>query len=151
MAVAPVAVFLGVLLTAVTAQAHAGYGSATVARVTSIVDGDTFRADIDGWPAVIGERIPVRIEGINTPEMRSRCPTPEQQEREKALAREAKQFTVAALRDAERIQLHEIERGSFFRILARVTVDGHDLGDQLIEAGLARPYRPGASKTQWCQ
>jgi micrococcal nuclease len=31
------------------------FGSATVLKVTSIYDGDTFRANIEGFPAVIGE------------------------------------------------------------------------------------------------
>ena len=43
------------------------YGSAVVTEVTSIYDGDTFRANLKGYPAIIGERIGIRINGIDTP------------------------------------------------------------------------------------
>ncbi len=46
------------------------YGDAVVAEVTSIYDGDTFRCNIDGYPGIAGERIGIRINGIDTPEMR---------------------------------------------------------------------------------
>ena len=121
------------------------YGSAAIERVTSIYDGDTFRADIRGWPAVIGERIPIRILGIDTPEIRgaSDC--------EERLARAAKQFTVAKLRGAGEIRLEHIERGSFFRLLAEVWIDGESLGQALIEAGHARPYVEGRTGKGWCE
>ncbi|WP_243836106.1 thermonuclease family protein [Modicisalibacter xianhensis] len=117
------------------------------ASVDSIFDGDTFRATVENWQPVIGERMPVRIASIDTPELRSRCDTEVEREREKALARKAKQFAVAALRGAERIELRQIERGSFFRLVAEVYVDGESLGDKLLEAGLAMPYEEGGS---WC-
>jgi len=40
------------------------YGSATVSEVISIYDGDTFKATIDGWHALIGERISIRVNGV---------------------------------------------------------------------------------------
>ena len=64
------------------------YGSATVSSVTSIYDGDTFRATIDGWHPLIGERISIRVNGVDTPEMRGKC------EQEKLLARKAKQSNI---------------------------------------------------------
>lgn len=120
------------------------YGSATVEQVTSIYDGDTFRADIDGWPAVIGERIPIRVAGVDTPEMRGQC------DAEKQAAREAKQFTVARLRNAETIQLDHIDRGKFFRVVANVMIDGQDLGQMLIDAGHGVPYG-GGTKSAYCE
>ena len=125
------------------ATAHADYGSATVDRVTSIYDGDTFRADIAGWPAIIGERVPIRVKGVDAPEIRAQC------DNEKKLARQAKQFTVAALRGADHIELEELERGKYFRIAARVMIDGEDLATELIEAGLGRPYQ-GGHRDGWC-
>lgn len=133
-----------VLLAFTGAPAQASdYGSATVTRVTSVYDGDTFRADIEGWPPIIGERIPIRVKGADTPEIRGKC------EEEKRQARLAKQYTVAALRGAEVIELEAIERGKFFRIAARVMIDGKDLAPGLIQAGLARPY-DGGSRKGWC-
>lgn len=105
------------------------YGYAMVERVTSIYDGDTFRADIQGWPAVVGSRVPVRLAGADTPEMRGKC------DREKQLARQAKQFTVAKLRNAETIELRHLGRGKYFRLVAEVWIDGQRLGPQLIGQG----------------
>jgi len=61
------------------------YGSATASEVTSIYDGDTFKATIHGWHALICERISIRVNGVDTPEMRGKC------DQEKQLARKAKQ------------------------------------------------------------
>ncbi|MFT6578378.1 MAG: endonuclease YncB(thermonuclease family), partial [Zhongshania sp.] len=49
------------------------FGSATVAEVRTIYDGDTFRVNIAGWPSVVGDSMPVRIKGIDTPELRGKC------------------------------------------------------------------------------
>jgi micrococcal nuclease len=122
----------------------ANYGSVIVSEVTSIYDADTFRANIDGWPAIIGERTPIRVKGVDAPELRGKC------EVEKLQARKAKQFTVAKLRGAHTVRLDELERGKYFRILAVVYVDGEDLGQALINAGLARPY-DGGTRQGWCE
>ncbi len=43
------------LLVSVTSQAKSiNYGDAIVSEVSSIYDGDTFRATIKGWHAIIG-------------------------------------------------------------------------------------------------
>ncbi|WP_423820814.1 thermonuclease family protein [Salinisphaera sp. SPP-AMP-43] len=119
------------------------YGSASVERVTSIYDGDTFRVDIAGWPSLIGSRVPIRLAGADTPEIRAHCA------REKRLARQAKQFTVSALRSGHNIQLRHMRRGKYFRIVAQVVIDGQRLAPRLIEAGLANPYS-GGHKAGWC-
>ena len=66
----------------------------------------------------------------------------------KALARKAKQFTVAKLRGAKVIELKNMKRGKYFRIVAEVWVDGQNLGQLLIENGLAKPY-DGGKKLKW--
>ena len=55
-----------------------------VKEITSIYDADTFRVNIEGYPPIIGERIPVRVLGIDAPELRGKC------ESEKIKARESK-------------------------------------------------------------
>lgn len=42
-------------------------------EVRTIYDGDTFRANIDGWPSVVAESMPIRTKGIDTPELRGKC------------------------------------------------------------------------------
>ncbi len=73
---------------------------------------------------ILGEKITVRIKGIDTRELRGKC------ESEVRQAREAKQFTVAKLRESKTIRLSGIERDKYFRILTDVDLDGVDLGQK---------------------
>lgn len=125
-------------------EAGETYGSVQVDAVASVYDGDTFRIIVVGWPPVVGNSMPVRILGIDTPEIRGAC------DREKRLARDARQFTARALRDAKTIELHNIRRDKYFRLLAEVRVDGELLGPKLIAAGLARNYQ-GGHRQSWCK
>ena len=134
----------------IPALTFADYGSVTVDEITSVIDGDTFRATISEWPAVIGERIPIRIADINAPERRSRCDTEAQKERERKLAADARIYLVERLRSSEVIELRRIERGSFYRIIAEVWVDGENVGQEMLEAGYAIPYRPEQGGKAWC-
>lgn len=119
------------------------YGSVRVDEVTSIYDGDTFTVNIKDWPSVVGERISVRVRGIDTPELRAKCVA------ELNKARLAKQFTVEKLRAARQIELRNIARDKYFRLLADVWVDGQDLAEGLVRKGLAIPY-DGGTKSSWC-
>lgn len=139
---------LGVLVLLLPLVSVAGlkdkvYGSVDVSEITSVYDADTFRANIAGWPPVVGERMSVRVNGVDAPEMRGKCPE------EKAGARRAKAHTVAALRGAQRIELRNIRRGKYFRLLADVYIDGESLAASLISAGHARPYG-GGTRRGWC-
>jgi micrococcal nuclease len=120
------------------------YGNATVSEVTSIYDGDTFRANIEGFPPIVGEHIPIRISGNDTPELRGKC------DKEKQVARLAKQFTVERLRAAKSITLQNIKRGKYFRLIADVYIDGYNLGELLIKHGHAVSY-DGGTKPDWSQ
>lgn len=112
-------------------------------EVTSVYDGDTFRANIKGYPNIIGYRMSIRIRGIDTPELKSKC------EKEKILARAAKQLTVSLLRSAKVIELKNIKRGKYFRLVADVYVDGVSISGILIDKGLAVEY-DGRTKIEWC-
>ena len=127
------------------AISNKNFGSVTVSEVTSIYDGDTFRANIAEYPEIIGYRMGIRVNGIDTPEMRGKC------QQEKVLARKAKQFTVAKLRAAKTIELRNMKRGKYFRIVADVYVDNQNLGDMLIEEDLAVAYNGGHKGKDWCQ
>ena len=130
--------------------ALADYGSVRVDEVASVLDGDTIRVTVDEWPPIIGERIPVRIAGINAPERRSRCNTEAEKERERELAADARIYPVERLRGADVIELRQIERGSFYRIIAQVWVDGEDIGAEMLAEGHALPYQPGRGGKAWC-
>lgn len=120
------------------------YGNVVVDTVTTIYDGDTFRATINDWPPIIGKNIPIRVNGIDTPEMRGECREEIEQ------ARKAKQEAVAMIRAAKIVELRNIQRGKYFRIVADVYLDDESLGDSLIGKGLARSY-DGGTKEKWCQ
>ena len=121
------------------------YGNAFVERVTSIYDGDTFRVDIKQYPEIIGKRIPVRVADVDTPEMRGEC------KKEKELARQAKQFTVEVLRGAKTIELRNMRRGKYFRIVADVYVNNNSLSRLLIKNGLGVAYYGGKKQHDWCR
>ncbi len=119
------------------------YGNVTVSEVTSIYDADTFRVTINSWPAVAGNRIAVRVKGIDAPEMKGKC------DKEKELAKKAKQTTVTILRAGKKVELRNLQRDKYFRLLADVYVDGKSLAAALKKAGLVYAYN-GGTKKSWC-
>jgi len=110
------------------------------AEVVSVYDGDTLRVNIPSYPPIIGKNISIRISGVDTPEIRGKC------EQEKRLAEIAKKFVMNALSGAEKVELRNIQRGKYFRIVADVYVDGVNLGDSLIRNGFAVSYGGGRKK-----
>ena len=131
------------LFPVVLQAADKNYGHVIVSEVVSVYDADTFRVNIEAWPSIIGERAPVRVSGIDAPEIRGKC------ESEKDAARKAKEFTLTQLSSASKIELRNIQRGKYFRILAEVYVDNKNLAELLINAGLARVY-DGGKRQAWC-
>lgn len=67
-------VVLLLLATTSLASSFKIYGDGGVAEVTSIYDGDTFKVNLQGYLPIAGERIGIRINGIDTPEMRDNRP-----------------------------------------------------------------------------
>ena len=138
-------IIIAVSLSAFAHSIHSkNFGSVTVSEVTSIYDGDTFRANIAGWPDIIGKRVMIRINGIDAPELRGKCV------QEKKWALRAKQFVVSKLRHAKIIVLKNMHRGKYFRIIADVYVDGFNLGKEMIRRGLAVEYHGGRKKMDRC-
>jgi endonuclease YncB( thermonuclease family) len=107
----------------------------------SVYDGDTFTADAMPWPGVT-IRTAIRVDGVDTPEIRGEC------QAEKDMAIEARDFAEAAL--GEDVQLVDVRLGKYAgRVVARVLVDGQDLAAMLVEAGLGRVYH-GGTREGWC-
>ena len=119
------------------------YGDLVVEKYISAYDGDTFRVDVADIHPLIGRNMPIRLRGVDTPEIRGKC------DQEKALAIKARDFVRELLANAETIVLKNIDRGKYFRIVADVSVDGVDLGSTLLENSLGRPYG-GGKKESWC-
>ena len=55
------------------------------------------------------------------------------------------------LEDAEQIVLRNMERGKYFRIAADVIADEENLGDLLVEAGMAVRYDGEKKNHKWCE
>ncbi len=111
--------------------------------VVRVYDGDTFFVDIAGVPAVFGDDIGIRVRGIDTPEIRGKC------EQEKRLAYIARDFVIELFENATVVDLVNVERGKYFRILASVMVDNVSLASLLLDRGLAVVY-DGGTKQSWC-
>lgn len=110
-----------------------------------VIDGDTLELVALIW---LDQRVTtrVRIEGIDTPERRSPCAA----EREAAAA--ASRFASDWLARQDKVVLRDLEHDKYGRrVVGRVqSADGtSDLGDLLIQAGLARRYN-GGRKQPWC-
>ena len=131
--------FLGVL----SVQAAPEYGTVIVSRVISVYDGDTFRVDIDSLPPIVGKNIPIRLNGVDAPEIQGKC------QQEKDLALEARDFVRNKLANAKEIKLTKLQRGKYFRVVANVYVDGFSLEQELLENKLAYKYS-GGKKSSWC-
>ena len=108
-------------------------------------DGDTITFTLPGLHPIIGEKISIRVNGIDTPEIKGKC------EKEKYDAQQAQQMVADILKDAEQITLKNMERGKYFRIAADVIVDGENLADVLIEAGMPVKYDGGKKTHKWCE
>jgi len=113
-----------------------------VSKVLRVYDGDTFYCDVNTVHPLLGKDIGIRINGIDTPEMKGSSPEV------KALAIKARDLVANKLQNARVIELRNIKRGKYFRIVADVYADGVNIADLLIQAGLAKPY-DGGTKEDW--
>ena len=109
-------------------------------------DGDTCMISIPGVHPLFGDHIPVRLLGIDTPEIKGQC------EQEKTLAREARDFARTMLSEAKEIRLIQASRGDkYFRVLGRLVADGQDISQALLNAHLAVAYNGGTKTASWCE
>jgi len=133
-----------VIFTSFQIQAAPQYGTVTVSKVISVYDGDTFRVNIDSLPPIVGKNIAIRVNGVDTPEIRGKC------QYEKNLALKARDFVRNKLANAKEIKLTNLQRGKYFRVVANVLVDGVSLEQELLDNKLAYEYS-GGKKLSWCK
>lgn len=109
-------------------------------------DGDTITVNISNVHDLIGKKINIRIKGIDTPEISSKNKC------EKAMADKAKKAVFNFFKNAKRIDLQNVGRGKYFRIVADVIVDKKSLAKHLTAKGLAYPYdSKKKKKLNWCK
>ena len=78
--------------------------------VVRIHDGDTFTINIAGCPDMLCRHIPVRINGIDAPEIRGKCV------KEKDGAKTVKKYLSDRIFTAKAIELRNVSRDKYFRI-----------------------------------
>jgi micrococcal nuclease len=101
-------------------------------RVTCVVDGDTI------WH----EGTKLRIRNIDTPEIdQAKCPL------ERQLGERAKARLIVLLSGGYAVH-YSGKLDGYKRPLVTITVNGRDVGSQLVSEGFARPY--GNGRRPWC-
>ena len=111
--------------------------------IASIYDGDTFKINLNCSLAVYCEKVPVRVRGVDTPEIKGKT------EREKKLAQKAKEFTKEFLAQ-EPINLSNCSRDKYFRLLCDVkNGQGKNLAQELIKHNLGYSYDGGTKSDQY--
>ncbi len=129
---------------------RAGFSGPHDAKVTRIIDGDTFEARVRIW---FGQEITtlVRIRGIDAPELKSRCAS---EAARASLATEA----LADYLSPGGVRLTEVGLDKYGgRVLANVMANDPalpgeapvDVASLMLSSGLARPY-DGGKRASWC-
>ncbi len=121
------------------------YGSFYTVEYVKTIDGDTITVNLNQLHPLIGKNINIRINGIDTPELRGKCFN------EKFLALEAKMFVNEKLNTTNRLYLKNVKRGKYFRIVADVVIDEGYLSELLLDNMLAVPYNGGTKTANWCE
>ena len=98
------------------------------------IDADTVTFDISNIHPLLDKNVKDRAKGVDAPEIKTKnnC--------EKKKGNHAKYIVTKLLKKAKRIELKNIKRGSFFRIVADIIIDGTSLSDYLLKNGLAYSY-----------
>lgn len=109
-------------------------------------DADTITFDIPNVHPLIGKNIGIRVRHVDTPEIRGKLPC------EKEAARNSRRLVENLLKRGQRIDLVNIDKDKYFRILADVYIDGADLKDYLLKNNLAYRYEGKTKqKVDWCR
>ena len=119
------------------------YEDVKISKVISVYDGDTLRVNIDSFPDIVGKNIRIRIKGIDAPEIKGKC------QKEIDLAIMARDYLRNAINKSNLIELRNIERGKYFRIVGELYIDGENISNNLIKRRLAYHYN-GGKKRSWC-
>lgn len=112
-------------------------------------DGDTIYVELahsETAADALAHSIPVRLLGIDAPELhgaKTAC--------ERELAQVARDYVVKKLSGAKQVDLESVGRDKYFRLLADVLADGESVAAALLAKRLAVPYDGGKKKlTDWC-
>lgn len=109
-------------------------------------DADTITFNIKNVHPIIGRNISVRVRHIDTPEIKSSSSC------EKVAARTAQRLVESLLKNAKRIDITNVDKDKYFRLLGDVVVDGKLLSGLLLKNNLAYGYEGGKKESiDWCK
>ena len=116
-------------------------------KVRSVYDGDSLRADIDLCFGINLLNQAIRINGIDTPEMRGKGVT----KQEKVLAKAARDRVKELIKKAFWLEsLGGGKKDKYGRILGNIyTLNGLDVAKTLIDEGHAVAYDGGTKTHKW--
>lgn len=109
--------------------------------ILSVYDGDTFKASFEIWPNHYAVSS-VRIMGFDSPEIRGKC------KKEKTQAIKAREFAKELLKQAVTVKVIKPDKYGG-RVDAVVYINGEDMAEVMIEAGMGRAY-VGGKRKGWC-
>lgn len=116
-------------------------------KVTRVIDGDTVEVKVSFLPIELGDKLSIRIGGVDTPEkgFRAKCVS------EKLLGEQATTFTKNFVKSAKSVRINITEWDKYGgRVIGDIIVDGKSLKNELITRGYAVPYN-GGTKGSWCK
>lgn len=119
------------------------------ATVVKVVDGDTLKVHVAGFPAPF-DPIDVRVEGIDTPE---HVKPPAKKVCEVKMGKAAMAYALTFVKAGDQVVIDWTvgHHDKYGRLLGTVTrlPDGADWGQALVAAKMARSY-DGGTKLPWC-
>ena len=127
------------------ALAEKNYGDIFNAEFVRAVEADVVIFNLSGLHPLIGEQIPVRLRGIDVPQINTGCV----KEREAAV--KARKIVSWLLTKSRTITLKKVGRDNRFRITAVVLADNRDIREILLQKGLATRKSTRQKRRDWCQ
>lgn len=125
---------LGVTITAQTFKSD----TVRIDKLVRVYDGDTIFVDIYNLHPLIGDNIGIRLNGIDTPELRKK------NERKRGL--ELKYILIDKLMSCTEIYLKNMKRGKYFRIVADVYCDNENVNEYMLKQPDVYEYHGGKKR-----
>lgn len=114
-------------------------------KIIRVLDGDTVEVQADFLPKELGQKLLIRVWGVDTPEKGWRAKS----EQESKLGTEASEFTKKQVQNAKNVKINLIGWDKYGgRVLGDVYLDGVSLRELLLKNGYAREYY-GDKKQDW--
>lgn len=106
----------GVLLCLACSVNAKQFGNVYVSQVVSVYDADTFRVNLQNFPDIAGKNMPIRVNGVDAPEIRGKCTY------EKALAKKRKPLHKPYCSMLKKLSLKTCNGVSIFALLPTSTL-----------------------------